>query len=313
MDSTDSRPRLPRDDIRPSSMRLLALDVDGTLLAANGGPRIGLVAVLARAQERGMRVVLCTGRRYRRAREIAQAIGLHAPLVCNSGALVKDPRTDETLWRADLSLSTLQRVLKVFADHGKLPMSFVDIQPGERDIVLPAWPTGQVYFEEYLERNAGHALVDARWPDDSPLAPRSRFHLCAVGSRAEMLAFESKLAPALNQEIQTFVQKSPLYSGWMCEVLRRDAGKWTAVRVLAALWFIPTEQVCAFGDDLNDAAMIEQAGWGVAMPHAPECVRAVADQVLPDDESALAQLIERLISEHHPDAQPPAGAKSTTH
>ena len=67
------------------------LDVDGTLLDPDGTLRPRTAAAVARAAQAGIRPILCTGRRYRRALPIAQQLGLDAPLVCNSGAIIKDP------------------------------------------------------------------------------------------------------------------------------------------------------------------------------------------------------------------------------
>src|SRR5271156_6895436 len=94
--------------------QILALDVDGTLLDPDGTLRPRTAAAVARAARAGIRPVLCTGRRYRRALPIAEQLGLDAPLVCNSGALVKDPRGDRTLWRADLPREVLSEIFDAF-------------------------------------------------------------------------------------------------------------------------------------------------------------------------------------------------------
>src|SRR5215468_5084756 len=94
--------------------RILALDVDGTLLDADGHLRPRTADAVARAARAGIRPVLCTGRRYRRAREVTEQLGLDAPIVCNSGALVKEPAGHRTLWRADFDLALLAAILDVF-------------------------------------------------------------------------------------------------------------------------------------------------------------------------------------------------------
>src|SRR3954452_9804623 len=94
-----------------SRYRMLALDVDGTLLDPDGTLRPRTAEAVARAARAGIRPVLCTGRRYRRALPVARQLGLDAPLVCNSGALVKDPGGHRTLWRADLDVALVAEVL----------------------------------------------------------------------------------------------------------------------------------------------------------------------------------------------------------
>jgi hypothetical protein len=110
-----------------------------------------------------------------------------------------------------------------------------------------------------------------------------------------MLAFQRLFDNGLETSVQTFVQRSPLYRGWMCEVIRRDAGKWSAVRRLAQSWAIEPEAICAVGDDVSDAPMIAAAGLGVAMSHAPQQVREAAALVLDPDGEALGRLIDSLI------------------
>ncbi len=80
----------------------------------------------------------------------------------------------------------------------------------------------------------------------------------------------------------------------MCEILRGDAGKWSALAHLAALWNIPREAVVAIGDDHNDLPMIEGAGLGVAMAHAPSEVLERADCVLDTRPDALARFLHTL-------------------
>ena len=77
--------------------RILALDVDGTLLDPDGSLRRATMAAVTRAARAGIRPVLCTGRRYRRAWPIAKQLELDAPLVCNSGAIIKDPASHQTV------------------------------------------------------------------------------------------------------------------------------------------------------------------------------------------------------------------------
>src|SRR3954471_20717058 len=94
--------------------RILALDVDGTLCDRDGSLRPSTAEAVARAAEAGIRPVVCTGRRYRRARPIAEQLGIDAPVVCNSGALVKEPSDHRTLWRADLGRPLADEVLDLF-------------------------------------------------------------------------------------------------------------------------------------------------------------------------------------------------------
>jgi hydroxymethylpyrimidine pyrophosphatase-like HAD family hydrolase len=273
--------------------RILALDVDGTLLDRGGTLRPRTVRAVGRAWDAGIRPVLCTGRRYRRALPIARKLGIDAPLVCNSGALVKDPRGDRTLWRADLDGDVLGEILGVFQSRDEPAVSFTDRPPEGLDFLVTAAPTGRPLFDDYVEQNRSHAEIDPGW---TGRRAGPHYHLCAIGTRPTMLDFQGAILARLPGQVRTFVQKSPRYAGTMCEVLRHDASKWSALLHLAELWGIGPGEICAVGDDMNDVPMIRGAGLGVAMGHSPPEVLAAADLVTgADDEDGVAMLIENVL------------------
>ena len=284
-------------------IRILALDVDGTLLDPDGTLRPRTAAAVARAARAGIRPVLCTGRRYRRARPIAAQLGLDAPIVCNSGAIVKDPQDHRTLWRADFDPALVLEVLDLFDHHDQPAVTFTDRSPDEADFIIPQFPTGRPFFDDYVGQNREHAEVDADWAPSLRLGksrsqPRENclFHVCAIGSRPEMLAFQRAAHERLNGQVQTFVQRSPRYVGTMCEVLRSDASKWSAILHLARLWNVEPAEICAVGDDVNDVPMIRNAGLGVAMGHASADVLAAADLVTGDhDQDGVAMLVDEVL------------------
>ncbi len=131
--------------------QILALDIDGTLLDRDGTLRRTTLEAVSRAVHAGIKPVLCTGRRYRRALPIAEELGLDAPLVCNSGALVKHPSGHRTLWRADLSRSVLTEVFDVFERHQELAVSFTDRTPEDFDFLVASAPSGRPLFDDYLD------------------------------------------------------------------------------------------------------------------------------------------------------------------
>jgi Cof subfamily protein (haloacid dehalogenase superfamily) len=275
--------------------RILALDVDGTLLDAEGRLRPSTAAAVTRAGSAGIRPVLCTGRRYRRAREIADALGLDAPIVCNSGAVVKDPRDHRTIWRADLDLELVRALLNLFREHELDPVAFTDRTPDRADFVIPRYPTGLPHFDEYVARNHAHAEINPGWSSGG-CDPDPVFHLCAVGTRVEMGRFEQAVHEGVAGLVQTFVQRSPRYVGTMCEILRCDANKWTAVLHLAGLWGVERSEICAVGDDVNDMPMIRHAGLGVAMGHAPPAVREAASLITGDHhQDGVAMLVDDVL------------------
>ncbi len=288
-----------------SRYRILALDVDGTLLDLDGTLRPRTAEAVTRAARAGIQPVLCTGRRYRRARPIAEQLGLDVPLVCNSGAIVKVPGDHRTLWRADFDAELASDVLDLFHSHDQPAVLFTDRTPDDFDFIVPAFPTGRAAFDDYVGKNLEHAEIDTAWrrriaaSDGIPFVAREDeplFHVCAVGARAEMLAFERVVLDRIGDRVQTFVLRMSRYLGTMCEIVRVDASKWTAVLNLAERWGVEPGEICAVGDDANDIPMIRNAGLGVAMGHAHPDVQSVADHVTgAHDEDGVAMLVNEVL------------------
>jgi Cof subfamily protein (haloacid dehalogenase superfamily) len=285
--------------------RILALDVDGTLLDPDGTLRPRTLNAVVRAARAGIRPVLCTGRRYRRARPIAEQLALEAPLVCNSGGVIKDPTNHSTLWRADFDASLTASVFEFFRAQAQPAVVFTDRDPSDADFIVAEYPTGQEFFDDYVEQNREHAEINSAWRWNS-FHERDRqwgqfsadplFHVCAFGTRCQMLEFQQAARTHLGGRVQTFVQRSPRYLGTMCEILSTHAGKWNAILYLAGLWGVEPSAICAVGDDVNDIPMIKGAGLGVAMGHAGNEVTNSADLVTGDhDHDGVAMLVEDVL------------------
>jgi Cof subfamily protein (haloacid dehalogenase superfamily) len=277
----------------PNRFRILALDIDGTLLDREGNLRTRTLEAVRRASDVGLKIVLCTGRRYRRTLPIAGRLGIETPLICNSGAIIKETLSHRTFWKADLAIEILGPIFEIFVALDEPAVSFTDRNLDDFDFLVQASPTGRPLFDDYLNQNQSHAEVDPLWTTRTEL---THFHLCAIGEKPRMLEFERAVLDRLPGQVQTFVQRSPRYAGTMCEILRHDANKWTALARLASLWEIEPDQICAVGDDMNDLPMIRGAGLGVAMGHANAEVLASADLVTgSDNEDGVAMLIEDVL------------------
>ena len=275
--------------------KIIALDIDGTLLDRSGRLRPATVGAVRRAADAGMRPVLCTGRRYRRALPIAEELGVDAPLVCNSGALVKTPDDHRTLWRADIDLKLVTELLALYVEREEFAVSFTDRSPSEPDFIVARGCSGRPLVDDYLDQNRTHADVVATWLDD-PGSTGSHYHVCAIGDRPTMLDLRDEVEARFPGRFTTFVQRSPRYLGTMCEVLRRDASKWSALLHVAELWGVLPAEIVAVGDDRNDVPMIVGAGLGIAMGHAPAEVRGKADLVALDEENdGLARVIDDVL------------------
>jgi Cof subfamily protein (haloacid dehalogenase superfamily) len=276
-----------------SRYRLLALDIDGTLV--NSRDELGQATreALVRAGESGIHVVLATGRRYSRALGLVGPLGIEVPLITASGALVKDPRDHRTLYRAEFDRALLCESMAIIEASGYDPVVCADTYAEGFDFYQARAEVESAELTEYFALNPGDGRI---WPDLVANPPPGVFTVFAMGTREEMLELDRTLHRRLPKQLSTHVLRSPRYTGFMCEYAPAGVTKWSAVRRLAAGWGIPDEAICAVGDDVNDVAMIRAAGLGVAMGNALPEVKEAADRIAPSQaDDGLVEVVDWLL------------------
>lgn len=286
---------LPANSDTPASrVRLLAIDIDGTLVNSRDELTAATRRALRRASAAGIKIVLATGRRYSRALPLVEPLGLDVPLVTASGALIKHPLDHRTLFQAAFEGSLLCDALEIVERAGFEPVLYADSYAEGFDFYCERLVGVRPELADYLAQNAGcHRL----WPRLTACPPEGVFAGFAMGSRQEMLALHHQLQRRLPDALYTHVLRSPRYAGYMCEIAPWGVTKWSGIRQLAAEWAIAPEEICAVGDDVNDIPMIEGAGIGVAMGNALPEVKAAADWVAPThDEDGLAAVVDWLLA-----------------
>lgn len=274
-------------------IRLLALDIDGTLVNSAQELTDATRNAVRTAREAGIEVVLATGRRYSRALPLVEPLGLSVPVVTASGALIKDPADHATLFCAEFAPGVLPAALRQIDAAGYEAVLYADTFLAGFDYYCPRRPSPQPELDEFLEYNAGCERLDA---DLMRQPPPGVFALFAMGSREEMRALDARLRDVLGEELMTHVLRSPRYQGFMCEIAPRAITKWSGVLRLAGQWGIPPAEICAVGDDVNDIPMIRASGLGVAMGNSADDVKAAADLVAPShDDDGLVEVIRWLL------------------
>jgi len=273
--------------------RLLAVDIDGTLLDSAARLRPAVRDALRRAVAAGLRVVLCTGRRYRTAIPVADELGLSLPIVCHSGALVKDTATHGTLLVRHLADDTLRQLLDALDEFGLVPMVYTDTFERRIDFYLCRAAPLTHYHTDYLLKNNGcYRFVEAL-PDRLP-APA--IQVCTFGELDELQRVQPLLRQRLAGRTTCHLLSSAKYLGNFLEFQTHEATKWAALGELLAAFRVAPDEVAAIGDDENDISMLRAAGLGVAMGNASYAVKSAADVVAPaNDEEGVARVIDRLL------------------
>jgi Cof subfamily protein (haloacid dehalogenase superfamily) len=273
--------------------RLLAIDIDGTLVNSRNELTNATRDAILRAKRAGIEIVLATGRRYSRVLPLVEPLQLNVPLVTASGALIKRASDHCTLFRASFNPGALESCLETVSKTGYEAVLYADTFDLGFDYYCATCETGRPEMIEFFQKNAGFERV---FPALMSEPPSGIFAGFAMGPRDEMLRLAQQLEEKLPEHLYVHVLRSPRYTGYICEIAPFGVSKWTGVTRLAAEWGIEPAEICAAGDDVNDIPMIAAAGLGIAMDNALPEVKLAADRIAPShDEDGLVQVVDWLL------------------
>jgi hypothetical protein len=273
-------------------MRLLALDVDGTILDPYGALADGVRDAVDAARRRGMEVILCTGRRFRSALGPAQQLGLTGAIVVHNGVLVKDVPSGRTLADRFLPADVRSELLSLLREHGP-PLVYVDSYHEGTDILTEDRDRTHPFQRQYLDDipDCVEFLSD--------LADTARPDVIMMSTMAEREPLEElrkKVLARLGDRVLSHMLINKNYRGHILEFLAPGCGKWSALRDVAAGMGVDPAEIAAIGDDTNDVEMIREAGLGVAMGNAVPEARQAADWVVRSNaEGGAVEAIRRIL------------------
>ena len=262
-------------------IRMIATDLDGTLLATGGMtvPERNMRA-LAHAVSLGVRVVVCTGRMFVGAHRFALLVPGDQPVIGVNGAVVRMSRSLEYVRRIGVERKAAARVLEMMRAVGAKPWFYI----------------GDVcYAEEHTEalqslqnRTGVDVRVIERLDAYTDQKPEKIF--CVLTPEATA-ALRARVTAELGNEL--YITQSHPYQ---LEVLAPEATKGKALAEVAAGLGIARRDVAAFGDNLNDLELFDSAGIKVAMGNAETELKERADIVAPsNDEGGVGTVVERLL------------------
>jgi Cof subfamily protein (haloacid dehalogenase superfamily) len=256
--------------------RLVASDLDGTLVRSDLSVSDRSRRVLSRVEASGALFVMVTGRPPRWMAPVAEATGHRGLAVCANGALVYDLHTEQVVRSSLIEAEAAAEV--VAALRREVPgISFaVEKGPegfGREATYLPRWDNGEVVVapvEELIASGVVKLLARHEELGSDELLERAR---ACLGDSAEC---------------------THSTSDGLLEISAAGISKASGLASLAEEWGVTADQVVAFGDMPNDLPMLSWAGHSVGMANAhPEVLAAVDEVTATNDEDGVAQVLER--------------------
>ncbi|MEM8637618.1 MAG: HAD family hydrolase [Cyanobacteria bacterium P01_G01_bin.54] len=271
-----------------SEIRLLVLDVDGTIAGPNNAVSPAVLQAIQQVQARDIKVAIATGRMYCSALRFHRAIGSTEPLTAYNGAWIQQPGTPEPLLHCPVPADRVAEILDFVEQLGDW-RSQVEVHLYAEDRLFLSEQTSQ--SAAYLDRSGVPAQI---LHDLRSLLDRQLTKVLLSAADPEVITdlitlFRRRYSP---QDLH-ITQSTENY----LEFTQSNVNKGMAIAHLAQHHYqLPMAQVMAIGDNFNDLELLQQAGIGIAMGNAPAGVKDQADWVTTSVEAeGVAIAVEKFL------------------
>jgi Cof subfamily protein (haloacid dehalogenase superfamily) len=266
------------------TFRLLALDLDDTLLRSDLTISYRTRNAVKRAEAAGVTVVLASGRIPAALDRFARLLGMHKRpgyLICNNGTIIQESHTGTIVDEVRLEAGTALSAFDLADAEG------FAVQIYEDDVM---YVSRRNEFAEYDQKLTGLRQVVVE--NFRAMVGGGCHKLLIPGDPALLAPLESLIRTYLGKDITLFTSKP-----YFLEILPAKTDKGTALAKVAELLGVKREETLAIGDSMNDEAMIRWAGTGVAMANGDERIKSVAALVTEktNDDDGVVEVIEKYI------------------
>lgn len=258
------------------NIKTIALDIDGTLLDINGKIMPKTKKALLELQEKGIHLILASGRPVKSMLKLADELGLHehhGVILSNNGSIGYDTKNHEIIFDTPIEKELAQEILKSFKGKNIQAM----VESGEYFIVNDVYSgnvtwNGEVHNIMEKEARAGDYLLKEVEAIEEHIDDHVNKILTIV-EPAEIEGVIKENKKIFGDAIHV-VQTSPYFM----EFVRTESNKAYGLRKLK----IDPETLMSFGDSMNDKELVEYAKYGVAMGNAQDGVKDVANYITSD-------------------------------
>ena len=279
-----------------SRYRMIAIDLDGTLLSPDGTVSPRNKAAVHRALRAGMLICFATGRNWTESQTVLDAVEHYDTAVFVGGAMVIDTKQRQTLHRTGMAPQLAREVCQVIEDLGQAALALQDTAEAGVDYLV----TADVDLNDATRQWMRVTTAKVHAVHGLPHHPHE--HTIRVGLVAapeQVRQVHAELKQRFGGRIVCQNLFVPAYAVEVLEVFDPSVNKWEGILHVARAHGIRGEEIVAIGDDVNDIAMIQNAGLGVAMGNAKPEVIAIARHVIRrNDEDGLGEFLDELVARH---------------
>jgi Cof subfamily protein (haloacid dehalogenase superfamily) len=279
-----------------AAYRMICIDLDGTLLSPTGTVTERVRNAIHAALKAGLLVVFATGRNWTESRTVLEAVQHYDSAVFVGGAMVVDTKNEVTLHRTMMEPKLAAEVSDLLERSGHAVLAVQDTRMAGVDYLVSADIPVNAETAQWMK------MTKAALRPIPRLGNYSHEHTIRVGIVAEpseTARLQEQLAEKFGERIVMHAIRVPTANVDVLEIFDPAVNKWQGILHVARRHNIDPSQIIAIGDDLNDLAMIKNAGLGIAMGNARPEVKAIAKRIIkPNHEEGLAEFLEELVQRH---------------
>ncbi|KAB7706674.1 Cof-type HAD-IIB family hydrolase [Bacillus aerolatus] len=260
--------------------KMIAIDLDGTLLNDELIVSPRTVEAIQKAVERGTVVTVATGRMFRSAKQFAQQLGLNVPLITYQGALIQDVEEKEVMYERPVPPKIAHKLIEIANEKN------MHLQVYQDDILYAA--SDNDIIRRYADAVKVPYTVE---PDLAKLAERGFTKALFIDAPNYIDDLQNELRELFGERAN-IAKSKPTY----LEVTHPEADKGIALLHLAQKLGIDRSEIIGIGDNYNDLDLITTAGLGVAMGNGVDELKERADYIsLSNNEDGVGHVIEKFV------------------
>ncbi len=287
--------------------KLVAIDLDGTILDHNGEISEETKEIVKKCTEKGVEIVLASGRPIDSIKVIANDLGLKGYFIAGNGALVYDIQKDEIIYKNDIKKEKVLEMIKICEENSISYNVYTD-----KVILTPNLKFNVLYYykenlkkEENKKTNISIIENMYKYVENMQDIPFLKITICdqhdmifhsIIKKIKEIKGIEVLEVEHMSKKMITQGTAEIPVEYFYTEISASHVDKWNALEFLMKKIGIEKQNIMAIGDNINDKKMIENAGMGVAMkgsvPNIIEVAKEVTDS---NDEDGVAKILEKYI------------------
>lgn len=291
--------------------KIVAVDLDGTLLNSAGEVSDYTKGVIQKAINRGTDVILASGRPINSVESIAYEIGSKNYLISGNGAVVYDISKKEIIYDRFLNKEQVLRIVKICEENSIYCNVYTELE-----VIAKSLNYNVLFYHkenakkaegkrtninivsnmyQYIEELPNDKFLKVTVCDDNRMIFNSIVKKLKMMNDIDVLDV-SHMSRKIIKDGTNEVPIEYFYT----EITNQNVNKWTAIQFLINKLHIAREDVICIGDNVNDKEMIENAGLGVVMGNGSPAMKEIADVVVGDNNSeGVAEVIKRFVLEDY--------------